>query len=56
MFSIITSIHNQLFINQLFYESLIKYTEGIFELIIIDNASNDGSTQYFILNQKKKLY
>jgi len=47
MFSIVTSIHNQLEINKLFYESLSKYTKNLFELIIIDNASNDGSTEYF---------
>lgn len=47
MLSIITSIHNQLPINKLFYETLVKYTESKFELIIIDNASNDGSKEYF---------
>lgn len=45
--SIITAIHNGLAFNQLFFESLQKYTHHRFELIIIDNASTDGSRQYF---------
>lgn len=47
MISIITAIHNQLPINKLFYESLVKYTHHPFELIIIDNNSTDGSREYF---------
>jgi GT2 family glycosyltransferase len=45
--SIITAIHNGLAFNELFYESLVKYTVSPFELIIIDNASDDGSREYF---------
>ena len=47
MISIITAIYNQLEMNKLFYESLIKYTKNKFELIIVDNNSNDGSREYF---------
>ena len=47
LISIITAIHNGLAFNQLFYESLIKYTIHPFELIIIDNVSTDGSREYF---------
>lgn len=47
LLSIITAIHNGLAFNQLFYESLVKYTVHPFELIIIDNASTDGSREYF---------
>src|ERR1043165_3926775 len=47
MISIITAIHNQLPMNKLFYEALKKYTYHPFELIIIDNNSNDGSGDFF---------
>jgi GT2 family glycosyltransferase len=47
MISIITAIHNQLAINKLFYENLVKYTYHPFELIIIDNNSTDGSKEFF---------
>lgn len=33
--------------NQLFFQCLVKYTHHPFELIIIDNASNDGSAEFF---------
>ena len=39
MISIITAIRNQLPMNQIFYENLLCYTHGPFELIIIDNQS-----------------
>ncbi|MEL6132267.1 MAG: glycosyltransferase [Bacteroidota bacterium] len=42
-----TSIHNQLGMNQLYYEKLCTYTRLPFELIIIDNASTDGSREFF---------
>jgi GT2 family glycosyltransferase len=47
MISIITSIHNQLGMNKLFYETLKKYTTLDYELIIVDNNSTDGSLEYF---------
>lgn len=47
MLSIITAIYNQLDMNKLYYEYLKKYTDNVFELIIIDNNSNDGSRAYF---------
>jgi len=47
MISIITAIHNQLAMNRLFWEKLQQYTQHPFELIVIDNASTDGSADYF---------
>jgi glycosyltransferase involved in cell wall biosynthesis len=45
--SIVTAIHNQIEYNTLFIESLERYSYYPYELIIIDNASNDGSTELF---------
>lgn len=47
MISIITSIHNQLGMNKLFYKYLKEKTNGEFELIIVDNMSTDGSREFF---------
>ena len=47
MISIITAVHNQLAMNKLFAHSLSKYSTMPFELIIIDNASTDGSADFF---------
>ncbi len=47
MITIITALHNQRAMNEVFFESLQKYTYHNFELIIIDNASTDGSGEYF---------
>lgn len=47
MISIITAIYNQLDMNKLFWNFLKKYTDNPFELIIIDNHSNDGSREFF---------
>ena len=47
MISIITSVHNQLDMNKLFYETLKKNTKLPFELIVIDNNSTDGSREFF---------
>lgn len=45
--SIITAVHNQLEMNQVFMEFLRKNTKNSFELIVIDNASSDGSAEFF---------
>lgn len=47
MISIISAVHNQLAMNKLYVESLHKYSHMPFELIIIDNASTDGSAEFF---------
>jgi GT2 family glycosyltransferase len=47
MISIITAIYNQLPVNKIFWEYLNKNTSQPFELIIIDNGSNDGSSEFF---------
>lgn len=47
MISIITSIYNQLPVNKLYYETLQACTSLPYELIIIDNNSDDGSCAYF---------
>jgi GT2 family glycosyltransferase len=47
MISIITAIHNGIAINKFYEASLKKYTVNPFELIIIDNASSDGSAEFF---------
>jgi len=47
MISIITAVHNQLPMNQLFLTYLQKHTHHPFELIIIDNSSSDGSAELF---------
>jgi len=45
--SIITAVHNQLAVNRWFVEHLQRHTRLPYELIIIDNASTDGSGDYF---------
>lgn len=45
--SIITAVHNQLAVNQWYVEHLKRYTQQAYELIIIDNASTDGSAEFF---------
>lgn len=47
MISVITAVHNQLPMNQLFLERLRTSTRRPFELIVIDNASTDGSADFF---------
>jgi GT2 family glycosyltransferase len=47
MISIITAIHNGLAFNRLFLESIKENTFHPYEVIIIDNASSDGSGNYF---------
>lgn len=45
--SIITAIHNGLSFNKIYWNSLREYTHHAFELIIIDNCSEDGSGIFF---------
>ncbi len=47
MISIITAVHDGLPVNRIFRENLYRYTRFPFELIIIDNASRDGSGAFF---------
>lgn len=47
MLSIITAIYNQKCMNELYWENLTKYTHNKFELIIVDNGSDDGSVEFF---------
>lgn len=47
MISIITAIYNQLPMNKLYWDYLTRYTDGEFELIVIDNCSTDGSREFF---------
>jgi glycosyltransferase involved in cell wall biosynthesis len=45
--SIITAVYNQLAMNQIYWENLVKHTTHPFELIVIDNASTDASADFF---------
>ena len=45
--SIITAVYNQLPMNQIYWENLVKRTKNDFELIVIDNASTDASADFF---------
>jgi glycosyltransferase involved in cell wall biosynthesis len=45
--SIITAVYNQLPMNQIYWENLVKHTKYSFELIVIDNASTDASADFF---------
>lgn len=47
MLSIITAIHNQKAVNKIYWEFLMKNTFNSFELIVINNNSNDGSADFF---------
>lgn len=47
MLSIVTAIYNQKCMNELYWENLTKNTHNKFELIIVDNGSNDGSVEFF---------
>jgi GT2 family glycosyltransferase len=45
--SIIVAVHDQLEMNRLFLEHLRSTTDGDYELIVVDNASTDGSREFF---------
>jgi GT2 family glycosyltransferase len=47
MISIITAVHNGLAFNKIYLESIRKYTHNPYEIIIIDNASTDGTREFF---------
>jgi GT2 family glycosyltransferase len=47
MLSVIVAVHNQLGHNQLFVEGIRRYTTGAYEVIVIDNHSTDGSSEFF---------
>ncbi len=55
MISIITAVHNGLAFNRIYLEYLRKYTYHPFELIIIDNASTDGTLEFFRKNGCKVI-
>jgi len=55
MISIITAVHNGLSFNKIYLECLRKYTKSPYEVIIIDNASTDGSREYFQENGCKVI-
>ena len=50
MISVITAVHNHLAMNRVFLKHLKANTRSPFELIVIDNASNDGSADFFEQN------
>jgi hypothetical protein len=47
LISIIIMAHNQLEDTRRCIESLFRHTADYYELILIDNGSNDGTTEYF---------
>lgn len=47
MISIITAIYNQIKMNRLYLESIRRSTVSDWELIVIDNGSDDGSAEFF---------
>jgi glycosyltransferase involved in cell wall biosynthesis len=47
LISIIVAVHNQLAMNQLFWQHLRANTQGEWELVVIDNGSTDRSGDFF---------
>ncbi len=47
MISMVCAVHDQLSHNQVFWETLVKYTFHPFELIVVDNRSTDGSGDFY---------
>ena len=47
MISIITAVHNGLAFNKIYLEYIRKHTDNPYEVIIIDNASTDGTREFF---------
>jgi GT2 family glycosyltransferase len=45
--SVVTAVHNQLPMNRLYLEELRRRTDLPLELVIVDNASTDGSREFF---------
>lgn len=45
--SVVTAVHNQIEYSRLFLESLEKYTSQPYQLVVVDNASRDGSADFF---------
>jgi GT2 family glycosyltransferase len=47
MLSIVVAVHNQIGHNRLFLEGIRRYTSAPYEVVVIDNHSTDGSTEFF---------
>jgi GT2 family glycosyltransferase len=47
VFTLVCPVHDQLSHNRVFWETLNRYTYHPFRLIVIDNASSDGSGDFF---------
>jgi len=45
--TVVAAVRNQIEYNRLFLDTLEKYSEGPYELIVVDNGSDDGSTGLF---------
>lgn len=54
--SLIVITHNQLYYTRLCLESLLATTDAPFELLLIDNASTDGTGAYFLSLEKNKQH